>query len=813
MAEDKNTRTQQEDNPSEMGCFNKKTIGHYQLIREISRSGMGIVFEAWHPELKRKAAIKILPLGQSPSALERFKREAAILSRIRHSQIAQVYDFGKDDNCFYLVMQYIEGRTLEEKLDKKDFSIDEGFLLIRKTAVILHDLHEQGVIHRDIKPSNIMITSHHEVVLLDFGISKCLDNDSFFRITQSSIGTPAYMPPEFIDSKGDVCDRRSDIYSLGVTLYEIATGVLPFDEPNYYSLAEKIRKADFETPRKKNPDLSKAKESLILKAMSYKRQNRYASAHEMAQDLDRVLNEKPLRLSRVPILFHYFISKSRVRHAFYFFLLFCFLLVGLTLKGPFRKQDIYPEHQWKTVALFDRNIPLDVRIFNNLDGGIQVKEISDFIEAHPDNKGFTWKRDSPGYLVFPEMFESEIRISFDTPCPKTEEFFGVFSNSESDSLSGYLVKIQKKSVSLCKMYYGNPIKECPVVFKTDKNRIILERKGAELILYLNSKEAIRFMDYDPILGTRYAFAGLFFNQKGRNVSGIRIEKPKHPLVLSPLILGQKLFNLDRFQEAIQEYQNIINEYPDHSISRIAYFRMGMTYIKLEEYDKAIEVLTPLSQDKSDTQLLPEIEYHRAISLFLSGKTDEAKNIILSAIHDYPESEIALNIFLFIYDSFFSGVRRHPEPGRKNDKEKWFDFILEHFPNQRPLFTTATRKMISAFISEGKMEKALFYLDRLEEYFPNQTATCAWGKITQGELYLSKTDYLKAQQAFNVVLKRYKGLKAYEAIAILKLAGMYHQTGKRDQAEMLYKKILLDYKDLKEFVLKAEEGLKAIENSE
>ena len=204
-----------------------RTLGEYQIVEQIGQGGMAVVYRAFQPSLERDVAIKILPpyySQQDSTFIERFKREARAVAKLRHPNILMVISYGEEDNLTYIVMEYVEAGTLKERMDEPLSLLDTN-TFISQVASALDYAHGEGVVHRDIKPSNILMPKPDWTLLTDFGLAKIVDNSV---LTQSgvSVGTPAYMSPE--QGGGDKVDARSDIYSLGVMLYEMVVGVVPY---------------------------------------------------------------------------------------------------------------------------------------------------------------------------------------------------------------------------------------------------------------------------------------------------------------------------------------------------------------------------------------------------------------------------------------------------------------------------------------------------------------------------------------------------------------------------------------------------------
>jgi eukaryotic-like serine/threonine-protein kinase len=276
-------------------------IGEYRIIREIGRGGMGVVYEAEQETLGRRVAIKVLPghLLPNEKLRSRFRREAQAAARLHHTNIVPVFGVGEGegaDQCYY-VMQQIDGKGL----DKIERSAESPQAFVRGVARIglqvaeaLAYAHKQGVLHRDIKPSNLLLDSKDTVWITDFGVAKVLEESN---LTQSGdiIGTLKYMPPERF---AGVSDARGDVYSLGVTLYELLTLRPAFPDTTPQHLIQLITQTSPVPPRKLNPDIPTDLETIVLKAAAREPAQRYQTPTALADDLRRFLNDRPIAAKR-----------------------------------------------------------------------------------------------------------------------------------------------------------------------------------------------------------------------------------------------------------------------------------------------------------------------------------------------------------------------------------------------------------------------------------------------------------------------------------------------------------------------------------
>ncbi|MGZ8565510.1 MAG: Stk1 family PASTA domain-containing Ser/Thr kinase [Actinomycetota bacterium] len=268
-------------NPSELG-------GRYRIEARIGAGGMAEVFRGFDPVLNRTVAIKVLnpQFARDAGFVARFRREAQAAARLSHDSIVAVYDTGADGDTQYIVMEFIEGRTLAEFLASgRRPSIPQSIELSKRIATSLSVAHAQGIVHRDIKPANVMITREGRVKVMDFGIARMQTVETAPQ-TSSVLGTPTYLSPE--QAQGQQVDARSDLYSLGVVLYELLTGRPPFTGDSPVAIAYKQVNEIPVPPSQLNPDVAPNLDAVVMKALSKNPANRYQTAEEFSADLDRV---------------------------------------------------------------------------------------------------------------------------------------------------------------------------------------------------------------------------------------------------------------------------------------------------------------------------------------------------------------------------------------------------------------------------------------------------------------------------------------------------------------------------------------------
>ena len=278
-----------------------KTLGPYRILEKIGRGGMAAVYKAYQPSLDRNVAVKVLPalLAEEPSFTQRFRREARAVGKLKHPHILAVYDFGQEEDLSYIAMPLVETGTLKGIMGKP-MRLERIANLINQVAEALDHAHEKGIVHRDVKPSNVLLERGDWALLTDFGVARMVESVQRLTATGVGVGTPAYMSPE--QGQGKKVDLRSDVYSLGVVLYEMLTGRVPFEAETPLAVVWKHVNDPLPLPRLINPKIPEEVERVVLKAMAKKPDDRYKTAGALAQTLKTAVREaKDERLEPVSL--------------------------------------------------------------------------------------------------------------------------------------------------------------------------------------------------------------------------------------------------------------------------------------------------------------------------------------------------------------------------------------------------------------------------------------------------------------------------------------------------------------------------------
>lgn len=272
-----------------------RSLGDYELIEELARGGMGVVYRARQVSLNRLVAVKVMLAPQSPADARRFRREAEVAASLSHPNIISIYEVGEHEGQPFFAMELIEGQTLAKLSHDQPLPARRAAQLLMTVAGAVHFAHERHLLHRDLKPSNVLVDAFDAPHVTDFGLAKRSDGDADLTLAGQVLGTPNYMPPEQAEATGRPTTVAGDVYALGAILYQLLTGRTPFLAESVTQTLRLVVEAEPVPPRLHNPNVPRDLETICLKCLEKDPRRRYASAQELAEELGRYLNDEPIQ--------------------------------------------------------------------------------------------------------------------------------------------------------------------------------------------------------------------------------------------------------------------------------------------------------------------------------------------------------------------------------------------------------------------------------------------------------------------------------------------------------------------------------------
>ena len=276
--------------------FIPSIFGDFELLKEVGRGGMGVVYKARQLSLDRIVAVKLMLAGARATKAEirRFKKEGQAATKLDHPNIVPAYQFGEFNDQHYIVMEYVEGRSLAKVIGRTPLPSDQALRYVKTVAKAIHYAHEANLLHRDLKPHNILIDQNDEPRITDFGLVRQIRVDRNSTLSDIPVGTPSYMPPEQAKGKRRLISPASDVYSLGAILYDCLTGRPPFRADNDVATLLQVISEEPAPPRLLNPKVDRDLETICLKCLEKEPRRRYRSAQALADDLDRFFLRMPI---------------------------------------------------------------------------------------------------------------------------------------------------------------------------------------------------------------------------------------------------------------------------------------------------------------------------------------------------------------------------------------------------------------------------------------------------------------------------------------------------------------------------------------
>jgi serine/threonine protein kinase/Leucine-rich repeat (LRR) protein len=545
---------------------NPRMLGPYRIERHIGQGGMGFVYEAFDTRLNRRVALKTIESGQgiSEQVIARFRQEARNAAILRHPNIVPVHDVGRDHGFDYFTMDLVEGVTLDKWAASGAASIRQSVVIMEKVSRGLHYAHEQGILHRDVKPGNIMIDGGGEPRIMDFGLARNTKDTSNLTLSGSIVGTPAYMAPEQTIGSSTELGVGTDIWGLGVVLYEIIVGKPPFDTGNIYQTIYAVLHNEPEKPRKISKSVPHDLEVIILKCLEKQPTRRYSSAEALADDLKTWLEGGSISI-RGDTWWEKLIKKLQRSRAI--------------------SMDEFMREQQARQRLEAKKVELEARLENEAKQDWRLVFEDNFSDPNLESRwelfGGNWEiKDGelrvwggePQVVYVRKEISGDIRMEFE--CHQESEYLCDITcfthalplkNRKKACESGYTFAFgatnnTRSVVEKPKTRLWDKM-ELSIV-RGIRYRIAIERRGSKLSFSINDVLQCEIEDEEPLTGSERTSVGFYSWRADNRYSNVKIYQLGAPVKGDLLDIGQRQLDRGRYESATDLFQEVIDSSDD-----------------------------------------------------------------------------------------------------------------------------------------------------------------------------------------------------------------------------------------------------------
>ncbi|GBU21186.1 serine/threonine protein kinase [Fibrobacteres bacterium R8-0-B4] len=758
-------------------------LGKYNIIEEIGRGGMAVVYKAMQTDLKREVALKVMPANITLNYrfVERFLSEGQSVAKLSHPNIVNIYEMSSENGVYYIAMEYIAGTNLYQHLNENKPKLVDVLEIVSKLADALAYAHSQKIIHRDLKLNNVIMKDPLTPVLIDFGLAKALEeSDSGGGITRTGeiMGSPAYMAPERL--MGKEVDKRSDICSLGIMLYEMLTFKNPYlDQRNLHQTTYNVMEANPIPPKKLIPWLPVEIEAITLKAMAKDPDARYQTMEEFRQDIIRYQNGEPV-MARPPSLKKRTASYMRKRWAPIAITLLVLIFSGI-IGASYYIQRKRVNSYWQLFYAQSLSASAGEWTLVNSDSLFQGK-LEDGI------KSFTLSSPGFSYLRLEQRFNRDVMIEFDITAPsKNLHRAGLFLFGDNPD-NAHCVHINRDGFGESGITYpGSNFlfsdAERGTIPWQDVNRISVERQQNSISLTINGIPVARVYDFFPGIGKHNENIGFFVKNSEATVSNVRVFRRAIPQIPSPTLIGDRFRERGDFESAIDEYNGLMIDQSSLNLTKDLHLNIADCMIRVGKYEEAINILDKSAQLHSSDALKAKARYLSGLSYLFMGDTVRAEGAFAVVTRYYKQSAVGFSIMA----AEIARCAKLVDAGETDWALRDIVSNASLYPKATPHWGALHISILEKMAREGDVDGASRVSNSINALYGGYPEIKARAKITVADAYLNAGQTATASDIYNQSINQSSSENVWRSW--YSIADLYEYDFNYAHAQTIYNKIL------------------------
>ncbi len=771
---------QEPDGPDPSTIFNRfdpipliKEFSNFEILEEIGRGGMGVIYKAREMNSGNEVAIKILLTKHNTyeEDLRRFQREAKFTIGLDHPNIIKTHSIGVVKGNYYIITEYFKGMTLQEKMIRDQITTVDACKIMLEVLTGLSYAHSRGILHRDLKPGNIMIGKNGDVKILDFGLAKHVDQSTRLTITGTVLGTPAYMSPQQASGDQEYVDKTSDIYSAGVMLYEMLCGRTPFRADSSIQMIRQVIEKEPIPIRKFRDDIPEKLEIIVEKCMEKMPFHRYQTVADLMYDIRAFLCNKPIAAKRRSRIAKFYEKAQKHKRVIAIFAIlsvnFLLAITALHIKHLIKEKKWREENQkrveqikpvWR--AVFEDTFESSDSQWYTSSGNWKRDE---FTISGSTPLELPLKGEPYSMLQFTAAAEGD-RVTYNAGYDaKTGEgiriIFLFARNITPDSVTG--VQIFRDDILIARNYR---IRLTPG--KYNSYQIMIE--DTTISVKVNRDKLLFFNGIIPFKTTSASFS-LNPENKEMRISSMSLFTKQFP---ARTISGDDFFRDRMYDKALDLYLKTADDYKGQSISREALFKAGLCHELRGRYSEAIGIFSGFT--RSDGTFYPRALSHIWLCYIHLNDFKNAEILYNRFKEDFTLYEMLAQVpFSTLYTIFQYYQSEAAKQQVFSEAISYYEKAVDtaNFLGLEKEGYETINLIGEQYRSAGDYEKAIVVFRRAQAEYPELTSKSAWNQLRIGEVYRLMEDIPSASKEYRKVIQRYPDEEEQKAWASLWLAEM------------------------------------------